>query len=338
MGRQKFERLVVTGGFGFIGSNFIRLLLRRRIGEITNVDNLTYGSNRGNLAELREDSRYRFLKSDIVSKKATNLISEDATAVVNFAAETHVDRSISDSRSFVNTNILGVYSILEAMRKARNDIRLVQVGTDEEYGEIASGAFAENDVLHPSSPYAASKASASMLINAYHRTYGLKVMITRSTNNFGPYQFPEKLIPKSIIRASLGMRVPIYGDGKNIRDWLYVDDNCEAIGRVLHDGRAGEVYNISSGNELENVQVIAEVLSILKKPLGLVKYIEDRPGHDCRYSLDSSKIRTQLGWKPQHTFHNSLRNTVRWYTEHKSWWTPLASRKILHPTPWRLRW
>lgn len=338
MRSKAVRKLVVTGGFGFIGSNFIRFIAKEGTIQIKNVDNLSYGSNRNNLRELKDDSHCRFVKGDITSEKIARELVHWADAVVNFAAETHVDRSISNARRFVRTNILGVYSFLEAMRKARDEIGFIQVGTDEEYGNLASGSFKEEDGLCPSSPYAASKAAASMLIHAYHRTYGLKTIVTRCTNNFGPYQFPEKLIPKAIVRATLGMKIPIYGTGKNIRDWIYVGDHCEAVSRVLRDGRPGEVYNISSGNELENTEVVSEILEILGKPKNLIEYVEDRPGHDHRYSLDSSKIKKELGWKPRHSFREALEKTVEWYAKNERWWRPLADERVLHPTPWKLRW
>jgi len=258
--------------------------------------------------------------------------------IVNFAAESHVDRSIANATMFIRTNVLGVHSILEAMRKTKSRAKFVQIGTDEEYGDISKGSSREDDKLRPSSPYAASKAAASMLIQAYHRTYGSKTIITRCTNNFGPCQFPEKLIPKTIIRASLGMKVPVYGMGRNIRDWIYVEEHCKAIEEVIRTGRAGEIYNVSSGNELENVEVVSEILEILGKPISLIEFVEDRPGHDFRYSLDSSKIRNELGWKPQRGFRESLATTVEWYMKNKNWWRPLVDRRVLHPAPWKLRW
>ncbi len=330
--------ILVTGGIGFIGSNFIRRFVKNKDSKIINLDSLSYGSNQENLRDLAEASDYTFIKADVSNEKTIGRIVGQVDAIVNFAAETHVDRSISSPKKFIKANILGVYSILEAMRKARNNVRLVHVGTDEEYGDISSGSFTEDDELNPSSPYAASKAAASMLIHAYHRTYGLDTIITRCTNNFGPYQFPEKLIPKTIIRAKLGLKIPLYGKGKNVRDWIYVEDHCEAIETVLNKGKAGEIYNISSGNELENIEVVSTILKLMNKPTTLIEYVEDRPGHDLRYSLDSSKIRNQLGWRPKHTFHKALSKTVNWYVNNERWWKPLADEKILHPTPWKTRW
>lgn len=330
--------ILVTGGMGFIGSNFIRRFTKNKDSKIINLDRLSYGSNQENLRDIAEASGYTFIKADVLNEKVLRKITSQVDAIVNFAAETHVDRSISSPKKFIKTNILGIYSILEAMRKARNDARLVHVGTDEEYGDISSGSFTEDDGLNPSSPYAASKAAASMLIHAYHRTYGLDTIITRCTNNFGPYQFPEKLIPKTIIGVMLGLKVPLYGKGKNVRDWIYVEDHCEAIETVLNKGKAGEIYNISSGNELQNIEIVSTILKLMKKPNTLIEYVEDRPGHDLRYSLDSSKIRNQLGWRSKHTFHKALSKTVDWYMKNERWWKPLADEKILHPTPWKIRW
>jgi dTDP-glucose 4,6-dehydratase len=257
-------------------------------------------------------------------------------AIVNFAAETHVDRSISNPYAFIESNVLGTYTILEAMRKVNPEARLVHIGTDEVYGDIVEGSFKEDDSLKPSSPYSASKASADMFVWAYARTYGLNAVITRCTNNYGPYQFPEKLIPKAILRAKMDMKIPIYGTGKNVRDWIFVNDHCEAINLVLGRGERGEIYNISGGEERTNVGVVTEILRIMAKP-DLIEFVEDRPGHDLRYSQDSSKIRG-LGWRPRHSFKEGLEEIVEWYLENEWWWKPLADEKVLHPTPWKLRW
>ena len=330
-------RLLVTGGLGFIGTNFIRYMLSRdREVEITNIDKVGVGSNLENLEDLNGQDNYRFIRGDISDLKLMAEAVRDVDAIVNFAAETHVDRSIREPRPFIQSNILGVFTILEAMRKYNRDACLVHVSTDEVYGEIKKGSFKESDRLNPSNPYSASKASADMLCLAYHRTYGLNVKITRCTNNFGPYQFPEKLIPKTIIRAIRNLKVPVYGTGKNIRDWIYVLDHCEAIRLVLENGRSGEIYNISSGNELENIEVVRMILRHLGKDEDLIFYVEDRPGHDLRYSLDSSKIRSELGWRPMHDFPSALKETVEWYLRNESWWRPLATKEILHPTPWKL--
>jgi len=254
---------------------------------------------------------------------------------VNFAAQTHVDRSIANPRLFFECDTLGTFNLLEACRE--KIVRLVHVTTDEVYGEVAEGSFREEDRLKPSNPYSASKAAADLLILSYCRTYGLDAVITRCTNNFGPYQFPEKLIPKTIIRASLNLKVPLYGKGRNIRDWIYVLDHCEALRLVLEKGRAGEVYNISSYNEYENVEVVRKVLQAMGKDESLIEFVEDRPGHDLRYSLDSSKIRSELGWKPKHRFDEALEQTVQWYLKNEWWWKPIATEEVLHPTPWKAK-
>jgi len=330
-------RILVTGGLGFIGTNFIRYMLSRdREVEITNIDKVGVGSNLENLKDLEDQANYRFIRGDISDLKLMAEAVKDVDAIINFAAETHVDRSIREPRPFIQSNILGVFTILEAMRKYNRDACLVHVSTDEVYGEIQKGSFKESDRLNPSNPYSASKASADMLCLAYHRTYNLNVKITRCTNNFGPYQFPEKLIPKTIIRAIRNLKVPVYGTGKNIRDWIYVLDHCEAIRLVLENGGSGEIYNVSSGNELENIEIVKMILRHLGKDEDLIFYVEDRPGHDLRYSLDSSKIRSELGWRPLHDFSSALKETVEWYLRNESWWRPLATEEILHPTPWKL--
>ena len=330
-------RLLVTGGCGFIGSNFIRYMLSR-YGDVcvVNVDKLSYGSNPDNLRGV-EGGRYRFVRGDIADRGLMEELVREVDAVVNFAAETHVDRSIADPYPFLESNVRGVVSILEAL-KAHRGVRLVHVSTDEVYGDVLSGSFKEGDRLKPSSPYAASKAAADMFCLAYHRTFNVDVAIVRPSNNFGPYQFPEKLIPKTVIRALLGLKVPIYGSGRNVRDWLYVMDTCEAIDLVLRRGGSGEIYNVSAGNEFENLEVVRRVLRMLGRDESMIEFVEDRPGHDVRYSIDSSKIREELGWRPRHSFDEALRETVKWYVENEWWWRPVASEKVLHPTPWKLRW
>jgi len=329
----------VTGGLGFIGSNFIKLLLSKHPDyEIVNIDKMGTGSNLANLRGVEKDSRYLFIKGDISDLNLMLKVVKDVEVIVNLAAETHVDRSISNPSLFFESNTVGVFTILEAMRKVNKEARLVHVGTDEVYGDIPHGSFREDAPLKPSSPYSASKAAADMFILAYHRTYGLDVVITRCTNNFGPYQFPEKLIPKTILRASMNLKIPVYGSGKNVRDWIYVLDHCEALDTVLEKGGSGEIYNISAGNELTNLEVVRKILKIMNKDESLIEFVEDRPGHDVRYSLDSSKIRKELGWKPKHDFEEALKQTVEWYLENEWWWKPLATEQILHPTPWKLKW
>jgi len=332
-------RILITGGLGFIGSNLVRHLLNKHKDiRIINLDKMGYGSNPANLKDFENNTRYAFVRGDIADYKLVEKIIPNVDAVVNVAAETHVDRSISDPRAFLQSNTIGVFNILEAIRRLNGDAKLVQVSTDEVYGDILEDSFKENDRLSPSNPYSASKASADMFCLAYHRTYDLDITITRCTNNFGPYQFPEKLIPKTIIRASLNLKVPVYGSGKNVRDWIYVIDHCEALEKVLFNGKSGEIYNISAGNEYQNIEVVKRILQIMDKPEDLIEFVADRPGHDIRYSLDSSKIRKELGWRPKHSFDKALEETVNWYLNNVEWWKPLANEKILHPTPWKLKW
>jgi dTDP-glucose 4,6-dehydratase len=331
-------KILVTGGLGFIGSNFCRYIITKHSNyEIVNIDKIGIGANPANLQDLENEKRYKFIKGDICNSRLVNKIVKRVDTVVNIAAETHVDRSIADPKPFIQNNAIGTFTILEAVRKHNDKVKLVQVSTDEIYGEIKEGSFKENDAPKPSNPYSASKAAADMLVIAYHRTYGLDTSITRCTNNYGPYQIPEKLVPKTIIRASKNLPVPIYGSGKNIRDWIYVQDHCEAIDFVLRKGVSSEIYNISSGNELPNIQIVRKILEMLNKPEDLITFVEDRPGHDIRYSLDSSKIRSKLGWRPKYSFESALEATVNWYVNNEWWWKPLATEKILHPTPWKLR-
>jgi len=331
--------VLVTGGLGFIGSNFIRHILSgRKESEIVNLDNVSYGSNPANLKDLERLKRYRFVKGDISDFSLVNELVGDVDFIVNFAAQSHVDRSIAEPWPFYNTNTQGVVTILEAIRKSGKEVKLLQVGTDESYGDIEEGSFKEQDRLRPSSPYAASKAAADLFCLAYHRTYGLDVIITRCTNNFGPYQYPEKLIPKTIIRAILNMKIPVYGSGENVRDWIYVLDHCEALEKLLEYGKSGEIYNIAGDNEIQNIQVVKTILELMNKSQDLIEFVEDRPGHDVRYSLDMSKIRGELDWTPKHNFNEALSLTVEWYMKNESWWKPLADERTLHPTPWRLKW
>lgn len=331
-------KILITGGLGFIGSNFCRYIITKNSNyEIINIDKIGIGANPANLQDLENEKRYKFIKGDICNSKLINKIVKRVDTVVNIAAETHVDRSIADPKPFIQNNAIGTFTILEAVRKHNDKVKLVQVSTDEIYGEIKEGSFKENDAPKPSNPYSASKAAADMFVIAYHKTYGLDVAITRCTNNYGPYQIPEKLVPKTIIRALKNLPVPIYGSGKNIRDWIYVQDHCEAIDFVLRKGESGEIYNISSGSELPNIEIVKKTLDLLYKPDDLMAFVEDRPGHDIRYSLDSSKIRSKLGWRPKFSFERALEATVNWYVNNEWWWKPLATEKILHPTPWKLR-
>lgn len=306
--------------------------------EITNLDKISYGANPENLQDIEDNRNYKFIKGDICDKEILREYITNSDVIVNFAAESHVDRSISDPSPFLKSNTEGVLSLLEVTRNHNKKIKFIQVGTDESYGDILENSFKEEDRLKPSSPYAASKASADMLCLAYHRTYGLDAIISRCTNNFGPYQFPEKLIPKTIIRANLNLKIPIYGSGKNVRDWIYVRDHCDAINRIMNKGKSGEIYNISSGKELSNIEIVGNILRLLNKPVELIEFVEDRPGHDVRYSLNSSKIKRELDWNPKYEFSEALKETVDWYIDNESWWKSLAKEQIIHPTPWKLKW
>jgi len=328
-------RILVTGGAGFIGSNFVRYMLSKyHDTEIINLDLLTYAGRLENLDDVKDDPRHKFIQGDIRDReKLEQIMKNGIDVVVNFAAETHVDRSIIEAGSFILTDAHGVYILLDAARK--NDVdKVVHVSTDEVYGSIEKGSFKETDVLNPSSPYAASKAAGDLIAKAFHKTYGLHVVITRSSNNFGPYQYPEKLIPKLIIRAMHDEPLPLYGDGKQVRDWIYVLDNCEGINLVMHKGKPGEIYNIASGSGRTNIEVANLILKALSKSESLIKFVSDRPGHDRRYSLDAAKIRS-LGWKPKYGFEGSLKETVKWYIENEPWWRPLLKDSFVKmDTPW----
>jgi dTDP-glucose 4,6-dehydratase len=331
--------LLVTGGLGFIGSNFIRLMLNRHEDcKILNLDAQGFGSNILNLRDLKDDRRYAFFQGDIADSSLVSSLVEKADLVVNFAAETHVDRSISRPDSFLHSNVNGVFCLLEAIRDHNPSARYVQISTDEVYGDILRGSSTEDSTLRPSSPYSASKAAGDVFVLAYARTYGLEAMITRCTNNYGPYQFPEKLIPKTIIRAKEGLKIPIYGTGENVRDWIYVTDHCRAVEQVLNAGRRGEIYNISAGEERTNLFIAKFILEMLGKSEDQIEFVEDRPGHDARYSLDSSRIRKELGWRPERSFEEGLQTTVEWYLQNPDWYGPLVNDSVLSATPWRLKW
>jgi dTDP-glucose 4,6-dehydratase len=317
----------VTGGAGFIGSNFIRYIIKKYPDyKIINLDKLTYAGNLDNLKDIENNSNYTFVKGDICDRRIVNELSKDVNAIVNFAAQSHVDRSIIDASDFIRTNIDGTYNLLEATKRY-NISRFVQASTDEVYGSIDEGSFKETSPLSPSSPYAASKAAADMLVYSYWITHHLPVIIARSSNNFGPYQYPEKIIPLFITNALEDKPLPLYGDGMNVRDWLYVIDNCEGIDLILHRGREGEIYNIGGGNELRNIDLTRMVLKILGKPESLIQPVKDRPGHDRRYSLDSSKIERELGWTPNFNFERALEETVEWYVDNHWWWKKLKDKK-----------
>ncbi|ASA78497.1 dTDP-glucose 4,6-dehydratase [Thermococcus sp. 5-4] len=332
-------RLLVTGGMGFIGSNFIRYVLEKHEEwEIINLDKLGYGSNPENLRDIEDEPRYTFIRGDIGDFELMKNLVKKVDAVVNFAAESHVDRSISSPEHFLKSNVIGVYTILEAIRRYNPEVRFVHISTDEVYGDIIGGSFTERDALMPSSPYSASKAAADSLVLGWTRTYNLNASITRCTNNYGPYQFPEKLIPKTIIRASMGLKTPIYGTGQNVRDWIYVEDHVRGVEAVLLKGEPREVYNISAGEEKTNIEVVKTILKLLGKDESFIEFVEDRPGHDLRYSLDSWKITRDLKWRPRYNFEKGIKLTVEWYLENKAWWKPLVNEKVLHPTPWKLGW
>lgn len=323
-------RIVVTGGCGFIGSNFIRQALDRpEVTQLMNVDALTYAGNSKNLADIESDPRYVFVQADIADAAAAEKIFAEnkndgshIDAVINFAAESHVDRSIHSPQDFLHTNVLGTGVLLQAARKYGVK-RFLQISTDEVYGSLGpKGKFSEITSLSPNSPYSASKAAADLLALASHHTYGQDVVITRCSNNYGPYQFPEKLIPLMIISAIHDRALPVYGDGLNVRDWIHVEDHCEAVWRVLKDGRAGHVYNIGADSELTNIELVQQILTHLKKPESLISYVTDRLGHDRRYAIDSSKIQNELGWKPKRYLGEGLESTIGWYLKNKSWWMP----------------
>ncbi|WP_433938867.1 dTDP-glucose 4,6-dehydratase [Paenibacillus lautus] len=314
-------KIVVTGGAGFIGSNFIRYMLSQHPNdEFINVDKLTYAGNSGNLSEVRTNPKYRFVKADIRDRAALEpLFKEGVDAVVNFAAESHVDRSILQPELFVLTNVAGTQTLLDLSRQYGVG-KFVQVSTDEVYGTLgATGLFTEESPLQPNSPYSASKAGADLLVRAYYETFGLPINITRCSNNYGPYQYPEKLIPLIIYNALHNKPLPVYGDGLNVRDWLYVEDHCRAVDLVLRQGVDGEIYNIGGHNERNNLQVIRTILSELNKPETLIRHIQDRPGHDRRYAINADKIRKELGWAPQYHYESGIRETIRWYQENISW-------------------
>ncbi len=314
--------ILVTGGAGFIGSNFILYFLKNHKDySIVNFDSLTYAGNLSNLSSIEDNSNYAFVKGDITNSKDVKNVFEEYKPdyVVHFAAESHVDRSILDSEVFIKTNILGTNNLLTYARE-NNIEKFVHISTDEVYGSLGKeGYFTENSNIAPNSPYAASKASSDLLVRAAFKTYGQNVNITRCSNNYGPYQFPEKLIPLMINNAVNDKKLPVYGDGKNVRDWIYVEDHCRAIDAVLHKGKPGEVYNIGSNNEWTNIDLIKLILKKLNKSEDLITFVKDRPGHDRRYAIDSSKIREELGWEPQTSFTDGISNTVDWYLNFKKW-------------------
>ena len=324
-------KLLVTGGLGFIGSNFILNILKNNEKiTITNIDAELLGSDHNNLSELKNSPNYNFVKGNITNRNLMEELIGNSDAVINFAAETFVDRSILDANQFLVSNIRGTYTILEILRKQKK--RLVQISTDEVYGSLGNDSATEEYRFNPSNPYAATKASAELLVNSYVKTYDLDCVITRCTNNYGPRQFYEKLIPKTIFLANHDKKIPIYGTGKNIRDWIFVDDHCEAVYNVLLNGKSGESYNISSNNELDNTTIVKTILEIMNKSDNLIEFVVDRPGHDLRYSLDSSKIRKSLKWSEKTTFQEGLEKTIEWYLKSGD---QSITKESLNPTPWK---
>jgi len=317
-------RLLVTGGAGFIGSNFVRYVLATHPDDhVVNLDKLTYAGNLANLRDVERDPRYTFVHGDICDAGVVRETARGVDAIVNFAASTHVDRSLLEPAEFLRTDVHGVFTLLEALRELRIP-RLVHISTDEVYGSVAAGSSREDAPLRPTNPYSASKAGGDLLALAYWHTHRVPVVITRSSNNFGPYQYPEKVVPLFVTNALDDLPLPLYGDGRNVRDWLYVGDNCAAIDLVLRRGEEGEVYNVGGGNEVENLALTREILRLTGRPDSLVHRVTDRPGHDRRYSVDCAKVRA-LGWRPSHHFPDALAATVEWYREHEPWWRPLKS-------------
>ncbi|AFE10122.1 dTDP-glucose 4,6-dehydratase [Corallococcus sp. CA049B] len=320
--------VLVTGGCGFIGSNLVKYLRRERPDwKIVNLDKLTYAGNLETLADLEGDPRHVFVRGDIANRELVEhlIVQHGIDAVMHLAAESHVDRSILGPEVFIHTNVLGTQQLLEACR-ARGVKRFLMVSTDEVYGSLGpTGAFTETSPLQPSSPYSASKTSSDLVALAYHHTFKMDVVVTRCSNNYGRYQFPEKLIPLMVVNALHDKPLPVYGDGANVRDWLHVDDHCQGLLVALEKGRAGEVYNIGGGSERRNIEIVKGILGLLKKPESLIQYVADRPGHDRRYAIDPTKIRTELGYQPKHTFEQGLAETVTWYVENRAWWERVTS-------------
>ena len=323
-------KILITGGAGFIGSNFVRYMLDKYTDyEIVNLDALTYCGNLENLSGIEDNSNYTFIRGDITDKELVFEITADVDYIINFAAESHVDRSIEDPEIFIKSNVLGTQVLLDAA-KEYNIKKYLQVSTDEVYGSLGeTGYFREDTPLTPNSPYSASKAGADLMVRAYNETFGLPVNITRCSNNYGPYQFPEKLIPLMISNALENKPLPVYGDGLNVRDWLHVYDHCTAIDLVLHKGNNGEVYNIGGNNEKMNIEIVKLILQNLNKPESLIKFVKDRLGHDRRYAIDSTKIQEELGWEPKYTFETGIAETIRWYLDNRQWWERIKSGEYM---------
>jgi len=331
-------KILVTGGCGFIGSNFIRHVLASRTGAVSvvNLDKLTYAANPANLEDVAGRPEYRFVRGDIADPEAVRGAMEGCTHVVNFAAETHVDRSLLGDASFIETDVRGVFVLLEE-GKRRGIQKFIQISTDEVYGSIAEGSFTEDSALNPRNPYAASKAGGDRLAFSYWASYRMPVVITRASNNYGPYQYPEKLIPLFVTNAMDGEALPLYGDGRNVRDWLFVRDHAEAIDFLLDAGKNGETYNVAGGNERENLEITHRVLGELGKPESLIRYVDDRPGHDRRYSLDASKL-ARLGFSPRTPFDAGLSETIRWYRDHAEWWRPIKEKDAAYRAFYRTQY
>jgi len=328
------KNVLVTGGAGFIGSNFVKYMLGKYDYTIINYDKLTYAGNLENLTDIEKNPNYKFVKGDICDREMVEktLKEYSVDTIVNFAAESHVDRSILGSREFIVTNVLGTQTLLDVAKTIGIE-KYLQVSTDEVYGSLPEDKkeilFTEKTPITTNSPYSASKASADLLCNSYYHTHKFPVLITRCSNNYGPYQFPEKLIPLMIAKALDGQKLPVYGDGKNVRDWLYVEDHCSAISEVLHKGRIGEVYNIGGNNEWYNIDIVKIILKLLGKTEEQITYVKDRPGHDRRYAIDSTKIQTELGWKPSYQFEGGIEATIKWYVENENWWRKVMSGEYL---------
>jgi dTDP-glucose 4,6-dehydratase len=327
-------KLLVTGGYGFIGSNFIlKLLEKHQEYKIMNVDAELNGSNPKNLSKIENNKNYEFVKGNITDYKLMKKLISKCDIVVNFAAESFVDRSINDASPFLVSNILGTHTILDIITKEKK--KMIQISTDEVFGSLENESATEETKFNPTNPYAATKASAELLVNSYFTTYNSNVIITRCTNNYGPRQFPEKLIPKTILLADQNKKIPIYGSGTNIRDWIFVDDHCNAIFDILINGKSGESYNISASNEIDNITIVKKILSLMNKSEDLIEFVEDRPGHDFRYSMDSHKIKKELKWETKINFEEGIKKTVDWYLSNREWWKNIV-KNSLNPTPWKI--
>ena len=327
-------KLLVTGGLGFIGTNFIiHILNNYQDHSIVNIDAELIGSNHKSLSNFENSNNYKFVKGNITDRVLMEKLINECDAIINFAAESHVDRSILNAKPFIDSNIIGVFTILEILKNQKK--RLVHISTDEVFGSLETDSADENYRFNPSSPYSASKASSELLINSYVVTHDIDAVITRCTNNYGPQQFLEKLIPKAIILADHNIPIPVYNGGKGIRDWIFVDDHCNAIMKVLHKGKKGESYNISASNEIDVLTIIKQILSIMNKDISNYELSEDRPGHDFRYSLDSSKIRKELNWSPKVSFEEGIKTTVEWYLKNQEWWKDITDIKTLNSIQWK---